>query len=38
MTDAALIANRYIALWNETNADRRQALLVDSLDRGRYLH
>ena len=28
MTDAASIANRYIALWNETNADRRQALLV----------
>jgi hypothetical protein len=29
MTDATSIANRYIALWNETNADRRQALLAD---------
>lgn len=29
MTDATSIATRYIALWNETNADRRQALLAD---------
>ena len=29
MTDAASIANRYIALWNETNASRRQGLLAD---------
>jgi hypothetical protein len=29
MTDATSIANRYIALWNETNADRRQPLLAD---------
>ena len=28
MTDATSIANRYIALWNETNADRRQALMA----------
>ncbi|EIM29903.1 nuclear transport factor 2 family protein [Microvirga lotononidis] len=29
MTDATSIANRYIALWNEINADRRGALLAD---------
>lgn len=29
MTDAATIADRYIALWNETNANRRQDLLAD---------
>ncbi|MET0529448.1 MAG: nuclear transport factor 2 family protein [Microvirga sp.] len=29
MTDATSIATRYIALWNETDADRRQALLAD---------
>jgi hypothetical protein len=29
MTDATSIANRYIALWNETNASRRQGLLAD---------
>jgi hypothetical protein len=29
MTDATSIATRYIALWNETNADHRQALLAD---------
>jgi hypothetical protein len=28
MTDAATIADRYIALWNETDAGRRQDLLV----------
>ncbi len=29
MTDAATIARRYIALWNETNAARRQDLLAN---------
>ena len=29
MTDAATIAHRYIALWNETNAARRQDLLAN---------
>ncbi|MBD2746015.1 nuclear transport factor 2 family protein [Microvirga sp. BT688] len=29
MTDATSIANRYIALWNETNADRRQDQLAN---------
>jgi len=29
MTDAATIADRYIALWNETNATRRQDLLAN---------
>jgi SnoaL-like domain len=29
MTDASSIADRYIALWNETNANRRQGLLAD---------
>jgi hypothetical protein len=29
MTDPATIADRYIALWNETNASRRRALLAD---------
>ena len=29
MTDAASIATRYIALWNETDPDRRKALLAD---------
>jgi hypothetical protein len=27
MTDAAQIANRYIAVWNETDPARRRALL-----------
>jgi hypothetical protein len=29
MSDANTIAHRYIALWNETDLDRRKALLVD---------
>jgi hypothetical protein len=29
MTDAATIANRYIALWNETDPERRQALMAE---------
>jgi hypothetical protein len=29
MTDAISIANLYIALWNEANAERRQDLLAD---------
>lgn len=29
MTEAAVIANGYIALWNETDPERRQALLTD---------
>jgi hypothetical protein len=29
MTDATSIAHRYIALWNETSASRRQGLLAD---------
>jgi hypothetical protein len=29
MTDAASIATRYIALWNETNRDHRKALMAD---------
>jgi hypothetical protein len=29
MTDAASIATRYIALWNETDPDRRKALMAD---------
>ncbi|PVE21735.1 polyketide cyclase [Microvirga sp. KLBC 81] len=29
MTDAASIANRYIALWNEANPQRRKALMAD---------
>lgn len=29
MSDATTIAHRYIALWNETDQDRRKALLVD---------
>lgn len=29
MTDAATIANRYIALWNETDPQRRKALMAD---------
>jgi hypothetical protein len=29
MTDAATIAHRYITLWNETNAARRQDLLAN---------
>jgi hypothetical protein len=29
MTDATSIAARYIALWNETNPDLRQALMAD---------
>jgi SnoaL-like domain len=29
MNDPTSIANRYIALWNETNASRRQGLLAD---------
>ncbi|WP_262267282.1 MULTISPECIES: nuclear transport factor 2 family protein [Microvirga] len=38
MTDATSIANRYIALWNETNANRRQALLADLwTDDGTYI-
>lgn len=34
MTDAASIADHYIALWNETNADRRRAMLADLWDEG----
>jgi hypothetical protein len=30
MTDAAHIAERYIAAWNETDAQRRQRLLADT--------
>ena len=38
MTDAATIAHRYIALWNETNAARRQDLLVGFWDEdGTYI-
>lgn len=29
MTDPAAIANRYIALWNETDPGRRRALLAE---------
>jgi hypothetical protein len=29
MTNASSIAERYIALWNETDPDRRQALMGD---------
>jgi hypothetical protein len=29
MTDAAHIAERYIAAWNETDADRRRAILAE---------
>ena len=29
MTDPAAIANRYIALWNETDPARRRALLAE---------
>jgi hypothetical protein len=29
MTDAASIATRYIALWNETDPDRRKVLMAD---------
>jgi len=29
MIDAASIATRYIALWNEINPDRRKALMAD---------
>jgi hypothetical protein len=29
MTDPAAIANRYIALWNETDPTRRRALLAE---------
>jgi hypothetical protein len=29
MTEAATIASRYIALWNETNANRRKDLLAN---------
>jgi hypothetical protein len=29
MTDAAPIATRYIALWNETDPDHRKALMAD---------
>lgn len=38
MTDATSIANCYIALWNETNADRRQALMADLwIEDGTYI-
>lgn len=38
MTDAATIANRYIALWNETDPGRRKAMLADLWsDAGTYL-
>ncbi len=30
MTDAAAIADRYIATWNERDAPRRRALLADA--------
>ena len=30
MTDAKLIADRYIALWNETNPQRRSALIAEN--------
>lgn len=30
MTDAAQIANRYIAIWNETDPARRRALIAQS--------
>ncbi|MFC3078237.1 nuclear transport factor 2 family protein [Phenylobacterium terrae] len=30
MTDPALVANRYIELWNETDPQRRRALLEQS--------
>ena len=30
MSDAIAIANRYIALWNETNDDKRQALIANA--------
>ena len=29
ITDAASIATRYVALWNETDPDRRKALMTD---------
>jgi len=32
MTDAATLAARYIALWNETDPNRRRALLADGWD------
>ncbi len=31
MTDTATIAQRYIAVWNETNPERRRAMLADGL-------
>lgn len=38
MTGAATIANRYIALWNETDPGRRKAMLADLWsDAGTYL-
>jgi hypothetical protein len=30
MSDAIAIANRYIALWNETNDDKRHALITSA--------
>ena len=38
MTDAASIASRYIALWNETDPQRRRALMADLwTETGAYL-
>ncbi len=38
MTNAAHIADRYIALWNETDAERRNALLQDGwMDGATYI-
>jgi hypothetical protein len=38
MTDAATIATRYVALWNETDPQRRKALLTDLWsDSGTYV-
>lgn len=30
MTDATMIAERYIAAWNETDAERRRALIAET--------
>lgn len=30
MSDATIIAERYIALWNETDADRRRVLIAEA--------
>src|SRR5882757_7348248 len=34
MSDAAVIADRYIAIWNETDPERRRALLARTWSEG----